>query len=99
MYHVGFGVPQDYAEAVKWYRRAADQGDETGQFMLGLMYEYGQGVARSYVQADMWFNLAAAHLARGISDTAARERDSIAGKMTQEQIAEAQGLARKWKPK
>jgi len=63
------------------------------------MYEYGHGVAQDYVQARMWFNLAAAHPAPGISDTAVRERDSIAGNMTQEQIAEAQGLTRKWKPK
>jgi len=97
MYHAGFGVPQDYAEAARWYRRAADQSDETGQFMLGLMYEYGHGVPLDYVRAQMWFYLAAAHSAPGISDTAATERDSIAPKMTQEQIAEAQRLARKWK--
>ena len=28
MYHQGKGVPQDYAEAAKWYRLAADQGLE-----------------------------------------------------------------------
>jgi len=98
-YDYGFGVPQDYEEAAKWYRSAADQGDGTGQFMLGLLYEYGRGVPLDLVQARMWFNLAAAHPTPGLSDTAARERDSIAAKMTRQQIVEATTQAREWKPK
>ena len=31
-------MPQDYGEAVKWYRRAADQGDAQAQYNLGLWY-------------------------------------------------------------
>ena len=38
MYHQGTGVAPSYAEAVKWYRLAADQGDAQAQFGLGLMY-------------------------------------------------------------
>ena len=34
----GQGVPQDYAEAVKWYRKAAEQGDVNAQHNIGLMY-------------------------------------------------------------
>jgi TPR repeat protein len=45
-YAVGEGVPQDYAEAVKWYRKAAEQGDAYAQNNLGLMYEYGKGVPK-----------------------------------------------------
>jgi hypothetical protein len=95
MYEKGRGVPQDYGEAVKWYRKAADQGDADAQFNLGIMYRKGQGVTQNYVQAHMWFNFAAA---RG--DKNAREsRDRLAEQMTPEQIAEAQRLAREWKPK
>ena len=47
MYENGQGVPQDYAEAVKWYREAADQDDTDAQFNLGLMYENGDGVPRN----------------------------------------------------
>ena len=36
-YANGRGVPQNNAEAVKWYRLAADQGDAGAQFNLGLM--------------------------------------------------------------
>ena len=37
----GQGVPQDYQEAVKWYRLATEQGDAQAQFNLGLMYRDG----------------------------------------------------------
>ena len=60
MYANGQGVPQDYAEAVKWYRLAADQGDAYAQNNLGVMYDQGQGVPQDYVLAHMWFNLSAA---------------------------------------
>jgi hypothetical protein len=59
MYEKGNGIAQDYAEAVRWYRRAADQGDPAGQHNLGVMYRDGSGVLQDYVQAYMWFNLAA----------------------------------------
>ena len=41
MYAEGRGIPQDFKEAVKWYRRAADQGLSTAQFNLGVTYEMG----------------------------------------------------------
>jgi len=44
MYQFGRGVFQDDAEAVKWYRLAAEQGDANAQFNLGGMYEDGEGV-------------------------------------------------------
>ena len=42
MYDNGKGVPQDYAEAVKWYRLAAEQGYARAQYNLGLMYDNGK---------------------------------------------------------
>jgi len=43
-YYEGRGVIQDYAEAAKWYRLAAERGYEVAQYQLGLLYENGQGV-------------------------------------------------------
>ena len=43
MYDEGQGVPQDYAEALKWYRLAAAQGFAKAQFLLGVMYAKGRG--------------------------------------------------------
>jgi TPR repeat protein len=93
-YDNGQGVPQDYAQAVTWYRKAADQGHAAAQYNLGLRYGEGQGVPQDYVQAHMWSNLATAS---GDQD-AITNRDRVAGMMTPAQIAEAQKLAREWKP-
>jgi uncharacterized protein len=94
MYDEGRGVPQDYAEAVNWSRLAANQGRADAQFNLGVMYAQGQGVPQDYVSAHMWFNLSAA---QG-DQSAAKNRDNIARRMTPAQIAEAQRLAHEWKP-
>jgi TPR repeat protein len=45
----GHGVPQDYVEAVKWFRRAAEQGFADAQDSLARMYVQGQGVPKDYV--------------------------------------------------
>ncbi len=114
MYRFGQGVPQDDTEAVKWWRKAAEQGFAQAQFQLGYMYDKGLGVAQDNVQAHMWFSIAAregdADAAGAETDadrpltllrvkSATKSRDKVAGRMTPEQIAEAQKLAREWKPK
>ena len=100
LYAEGPGVPQDFAEAAKWLRKAAMQGYAFAQGDLGFMYEKGRGVPQDYVQAHMWYNLAASRLPPGTKrDLAVKNRDILAAKMTPAQIAEAQRLAREWKPK
>lgn len=92
MYEEGRGTPQDYAEAAKWYRKAAEQGNEAAQWDLGALYAKGQGVTQDYIAAHMWFSLAAAQ-----GDEMSREeRDRVAKAMSPAQIAEAQRLAREW---
>jgi len=59
MYGHGRGVPQDNAEAVKWFRMAAEQGVARAQFNLGLMYNKGEGVPQDHVEAGRWYRLAA----------------------------------------
>ncbi len=89
----------DYATALEELRPLAEQSDASAQYTLGIMYAYGEGVAQDYVLSHMWFNLAAAHPpADVIQKAAATQRYKIEGKMTPEQIAEAQRLARQWKP-
>ena len=102
MYYNGQGVPQDYAEAVKWNRLAAAQGNVVAQLALGVMYYNGKAVPQDYVSAHMWFNLAASRSPASdkyVRDTAVKQRDLVAAKMTPAQIAEAQRRAREWKPK
>ena len=50
---------QDYAKAVRWYRRAAEQGHANAQFNLGNMYFHGRGVPEDYTEAVRWLHLAA----------------------------------------
>ena len=90
MYHNGWGVPQDYKEAVYWYRLAAEQGDAKAQGNLGVMYAFGNGVIKDYVYAHMWGNIASMNG----NDLGALLRDDFAEKMTSSQIEEAQLLAR-----
>ena len=49
------GVTRDDGEAVKWYRRAAEQGNADAQANLGFMYQKGLGVAQDYGEALKWF--------------------------------------------
>ena len=52
-------VAEDAAEAVKWYRKAAEQEESSAQYSLGLSYANGEGVAKDPVRALMWFMNAA----------------------------------------
>jgi uncharacterized protein len=102
MYGEGLGVPQDYTAAMSWFRKAAEQGEAKAQFNVGIMYAHGQGVPRDDVQAHKWLDLVSSH--SGASEKATRERavrnrNILAARMTPAQIAEAQKLAREWKPK
>jgi len=60
MYIQGKGVPENDVEAVKWFRRAAEQGCARSQTSLGTMYGKGEGVPEDYVKAYMWWSLAKA---------------------------------------
>ena len=59
MYCDGQGVEQNAKEAVKWYRRAAVQGDANAQNSLGYMYDNGKGVLEDDKEAVKWFRKAA----------------------------------------
>lgn len=95
IYQKGRGVPPDYSLALDWYRRAAEQGFALSQFNLGVMYLEGQGAPKDHVQAYMWLKLADAN-----GDEKAMARLNVLEKlMTSAQIAQAQKLARDFKPK
>ncbi|MGA2735582.1 MAG: tetratricopeptide repeat protein [Syntrophobacteraceae bacterium] len=91
----GLGVPQDYAEAAKWLGKAADQGFAMAQYNLFILYANGQGVPYDYIQAYMWCSLAAM---QGLQP-AVQALSELNAIMTLSQIAEAQRIAREWKPK
>ena len=59
MFATGQGVPQNFVQALTWYRKAADQGYAPAQFNLGHMFATGQGVPLNSVQAVTWYRKAA----------------------------------------
>jgi TPR repeat protein len=88
----GAGVATNTAEAVEWFRRAAEQGNALAQYNLGVMYEHGEGVPKDLVQAHKWVSLAASSGRPKAREVLTRmERD-----MTKKQQAEADKLAREW---
>ena len=40
---------------MRWYRKAADQGQTMAQFNLALSYELGEGVKRNMRVAISWY--------------------------------------------
>lgn len=59
MYYDGQGVPQDHVEAVKWYRKSANQNYASAQYNLGVVYREGQGVQQDFTESAKWFRMAA----------------------------------------
>src|SRR6266568_4226090 len=53
------GLPQDYAKAVYWFRKAAEEDHAEGQYNLGGCYYRGQGVAKDYTESVKWCRKAA----------------------------------------
>jgi TPR repeat protein len=95
MYQNGHGTPQDYKEAIKWWTKAAEQGDVHAQFNLGVAYARGAGTPQDYVMAHMLWNIAAANGDEG----AKSNRDEVEGMMTPNQIEQARQLAKEWMKK
>lgn len=83
-------VPPEHAQAVRWYRAAAKQGNAPAQLNLGMMYHEGLGVPQDLAAAHMWFDLAATN---GIAEAAA-QRDLVSREMTATTLAEAVQRAR-----
>ena len=58
-YANGLGVAKDEVEAVKWYRKAAEQKYAEAEYFLGVCYDQGQGVAQDHAEAVKWYREAA----------------------------------------
>jgi hypothetical protein len=63
------------------------------------MYGLGIGVPKDDVQTHLWVNIAASRANGEDAERYVKLRDAAAAQMTPAQIAEAQRLAREWKPK
>ena len=89
MYDYGEGVPQDYKEALKWYRLSAEHGNAKAPFNLGVMYYNGEGVPKDYKEAYAWWSVAKSNG----HEVAAMNLGVLEKEMNKEQIADAMSLA------
>jgi len=91
-YATGEDVPQDYAEALRWFTLAAEQGHVGAQATLGAYYWSGRGAPQDLSKAYFW-----AVLAQSGGDDASRYRVAfLASRMTHAQVVAAQQRADEW---
>jgi len=53
------GVPQNPVEALKWYRKAAENGHAQAQYVMGKFYYTGEALPKDQVEAFRWWRKAA----------------------------------------
>lgn len=88
-------MPQDYAQAASWYRKAAEQSNARAQYFLGRLYDKGRGVPQDFAEAYFWLDLAAAGRPP-LAELAAKHRDEAASHLTPADLSRQQERARKW---
>ena len=101
IYITGRYIPQNFEVGAKWLRRAAEQGYANSMLpccpIRGREWSTSRLRARPHVVQLSILHFPSAET--DLRDTVAVEfRDKLAEKMTPDQIAEAQRLAREWKP-
>ena len=92
MHEWGDGVPQNNAEAIRWYRRSAELSHKDAQNNLGAMYSKGEGAEQNFVEALKWFILSGGNGSEG----GKKNIGIVEKRMTIEQINEARKLASEW---
>ncbi|MCX8501333.1 MAG: tetratricopeptide repeat protein [Alphaproteobacteria bacterium] len=100
MYYHAEGVTQDYAQAVGWWRKAAEQGAASGQFGLGILYANGQGVQKDLYNAYIAFSLAAMNGDQMVverRDLAVKYREDLQSKLNPSDRVAAQKRVSQWK--
>mgnify|MGYP006351918259 CR=1 FL=1 len=94
MYLSGEGVAKENALALKWFTKAAVQGEPNAQNNLALLYAKGTGVTADPVLAYAWFNVA---VANGDKVNAVKNRGILEKMINPAQITEANKLSTNWR--
>ncbi len=94
MFHYAFEslTAETYGLAYEGFLELSEKGSSISQYFLGEMCLKGMGVLQDFSQAHMWFNIAASQGHK----KARAHLDRLTIKMSSDQIAEAQKLAREW---
>jgi TPR repeat protein len=86
MYDKGYGVPEDDVTAVKWFARAAEQGNAIAQFNLGALYASGIEGFQDNISAYMWISISGSN---GV-EKASEALDFLKKRMSDEEVNIAQ---------
>ena len=91
LYEIGWFLhAQNYKEAVKYYRFAAERGYSLAQTSLGAMYATGKGVPKDFQKAHKWFTLAMLNYKKEVS----KGSDIGSKPMTTAEISKVKAVAR-----
>lgn len=82
LYAEGKQVPNDFAEAAKWFRKAGEQGNAMALYSLGVIYASGFGVPVDFAEGYVMFCLAA----KTGFETATADCDNLAGELLPEEL-------------
>lgn len=93
-YEKGNGITQDYAQAAKWYRMAADQGFTKAESELGILYAKGFGVKQDYEEAYFWLSMSF----DPFNADANKVMDQVKSYLSDEQQEIVQNRVNSWKP-
>jgi hypothetical protein len=91
-YATGQEVPQDYAEATRWFTQAAEQGNVIAQAALAAYYSVGRGVPQDPAKAYFWSLVARA----GGDETSKSRIAALESHLNRSDIAAAQQQADQW---
>ena len=92
MHEWGNGMPQDNANALKWYKRSAERSHKDAQNNLGALYSKGEGTEQNFIEALKWFIISAENGSEG----GQKNIRIVEKRMSYEQISQAQKLANDW---
>lgn len=91
-YATGEGVTEDFAEAARWFTKAAEAGNVTAQSTLGTYYWAGRGVSKDPIKAYFWSLVAQAD-----GDSSSKDRATLlASQLTHGQMLAVQQQAKEW---
>ena len=83
LYAEGIDVPNDFAKAGKWFRKAGDQGHAEALYFLGVIYANGFSAPVDFTDAYVMFCLSA----RFGFEPATADCDNLAGEISPEDLA------------
>lgn len=85
LYAEGKVVPNDFAEATRWFNKAGEQGHAEALYFLGVIHVGGFGTPPDITQGYIWFCLAA----KAGFESATEDCDHFAGELSPEELSEA----------